>query len=582
MPLCSVCLVLRQHLPFIKKATLLIFLTYASIVLNAQTDIRFQHITVDDGLSQSSISSMVQDKFGYLWIGTRDGLNRYDGSTFVTYLHDKKPHSLPRRSISGLYLDHKEQLWVVYTNGVSLYQPAFDHFDNYALWPDSTSNLYIRDFDAVDDSTVLLSSNHGVFRFNPLNGKFSLADDYIKFREKSITNMILSDPTFTWVSSDTVVWRQRRGDTAWEEVYRNQGRIKISYFEKTKELYLRTEFKLLKYDADSSRFDVIATLASSQWPVSESMLKTSDDHLWVAHGDVSVFDGEDKLIYRGRHVLEDPNSLSGPFASVIYETRDGVVWIGTNGLGINKYDPYRSVFNYIGHYPGADVTLWDNYITSIYSEDDTHLLVGTLEGVSLIDLEKRKSVYKPIVGKDGRSGRVQDVFKDSSNRTWLCTNRGLMQLEGQTIKPSSIKQFDDPDLNIFDVAIVDTHQFLFATSTSVYLWDQRKNRVEKVFAYGTPVIKKIGDEYWLESGNQIRALDLRTKQIARVFPRNGSDSLRAPLGPVKVIHVDSKSNVWIGTEGGGLSLYNAKDSTFRHYTEKDGLPNSVVYGILED
>lgn len=578
----SVCPLMRQHLPFTKKGAHLLFLMCLSAALHAQTDIRFQHITVDDGLSQSSISSMVQDKFGYLWIGTRDGLNRYDGSTFVTYLHDKKPHSLLRRSISGLYLDHEDQLWVAYTNGISVYRPAVDHFDNYPLWPDSTSNLYIRDFDAVDDSTILLSGNQGILKFNPISGKLSSVKNYSMFQQKNIANVVISDPGYTWVSSDTVVWRQRRGDTTWQEIFRDQGRIKISYFEKTKELYLRTEFKLLKHDAKSGTFNAIATLASSQWPVSESMLKTSDGHLWVAHGDVSVFDSQDRLVYRGRHVLEDPNSLSGPFASVIYETRDGVVWVGTNGLGINKYDPYRSVFNYIGHYPGADVTLWDNYITSIYSEDDTHLLVGTLEGISLIDLEKRKSVYKPIIGKDGRTGRVQDVFKDSNNRTWLCTNRGLMQLDAQTVKPSGIPQFDDPNLNIYEVATVDSHQFLFATSTSVYLWDQRNNRIEMVFPFGTPVIKKIGNEYWLESGNQIRVLELRTKKIIRTFPRNGSDSIRAPLGSLKVIHVDGKNNVWIGTEGGGLSFYNATDGTFRHYTEKDGLPNSVVYGILED
>lgn len=557
-------------------------LFFTAIVLKAQTDIRFQHITVDDGLSQSSVSSMVQDKFGYLWIGTRDGLNKYDGSTFTTYRHDKKAYSLPARSITALYLDDQEQLWIAYRNGLSLFVPASNHFRNYSLRPDSSSNLYVRDFDVISDSVILLSTNQGIFSFNPDRGNLKTSNNYPLFNKLNIANVVLSDPIYQWVASDSVLWRQRKGDSVWVEIYRDRGRIKIAHFEKTNEFYLRTEHRLLKYNAVSNSFGLVANLSASQWPDSESIIKTEEGNLWVAHGEVSVFDKNDKLIKRARHISEDPNSLSGPFVSSLYETRDGVVWVGTNGLGLNKYDPYRSVFNYIGHFPGAEITLWDNYITCVFTRNDNNLLVGTLEGLSLIDLNKRESVYRLVFGKDGRTGRVQNIFTDSKDRVWLCTNRGLMLLQGTDIHPSGIPLLDDPRLTIFDVVEVDPVRFLFTTNKSVYLWNQQSNRVDEIYPFGSPVLKKIGNQYWLESGDQIKVLDIDAKKITRTFPPNGSDSLHAPLSSLKAIHIDASNRAWIGTEGGGLSLYNPADSTFRHFTEKHGLPNSVVYGILED
>ncbi len=550
--------------------------------LVAQNDIRFERITVDDGLSQSSITCMVQDKFGYLWIGTLDGLNKYDGNSFKIYRNDNLPNSFGSRNVFGLFLDGHERLWIAYRNGISLYNPELDNFRNYSFEVLPGKNIIIRDLTTVSDTLLTVSTNFGVYHFNVFNGEITPAQEYSDFSGKNVWSLIFTNGRYNWLATDSALWRQVPGSSKWEFFFNPNSRLYAFYVDHEKELYIRSEEKLWKYDSILDKLDVIGEVSADQWPGSHAILKTKDDKLWVAHGGISIYDEHNKFQQQLRHVSQDPNSLSGTFVSEIYETRDGVIWVGTNGLGLNKYDPYRSVFNYIGYFPGAEVTLSDSYITSIYTEDDQNLLVSTLDGLTCINLPGKKSRHIPIIGKDGVPGRIHKIVKGAEGKFLLATTKGLYFYEKDAIRYSGVNLPGSPGPVIYDIVNAGSSAYLLATNQVVFLLDQSHNTVEAVYGFGSPLIQKVNDYYWLESNDRIQIADLTNRKIIKVFPQNGSDSLHAPLAPLKCIYQAKNKNIWIGTDGGGFSLYDTLTDTFKHFTTQNGLANNVVYGILED
>jgi signal transduction histidine kinase/ligand-binding sensor domain-containing protein len=574
----------KSILPVLLNHDIRCFLTCVFLAANslqAQTDIRFERISVDDGLSQSSITSMIQDKFGYLWIGTLDGLNRYDGSSFTVYRNDYKSNSLPERIISRLFLDRQERLWVAYRNGISRYDAGIDRFFNYPL-EIGKKNLFIRDCTFISDSLATLSTNQGVFDFNPATGSVLRNETFGQFSGQSIASVIHGEGGATWLSTDSVLWRRRDEKSEWSAFFKIDGHLTVAFFEDSKKLYVRTANKLLKYEPTTDKLIAIGDIPENQWPSSEKIFKASNGNLWIAHGDITIFDKDDRLLNRLFHASQDPNSLSGAFASEIYETKDGVIWVGTNGLGLNKFNPYRSAFSYLGHFPGAQVSLRDNFVTSVFTEDDTTLLVGTLDGFNVINLAERKSFHFPILGKNGKPAQVRKIFKDGKGNIWLATTKGMMAFEKTTIRPSGNLILDNPELSIYDVVEITGSKFLLTTNKSIYLWNQETAIVDEIHNFGSPVLRLINNQYWFESGDRLKILSLTDRQIVKTFPIHGTDSTTAPLTSVKCLYQDSEKKIWVGTDGGGLSLYDTEQQTFQHFREKDGLANNVVYGILED
>lgn len=546
-----------------------------------QAGVRFERITVEDGLSQSAITSMIQDKYGYLWIGTLDGLNRYDGNSFTVYREDKaSPGSFPAHSVGKFFLDAKDNLWITYRNGLCLYEPEHDEFKAYQIQIDER-NVFIQDFDAVSDSSIQLSTNVGVLDFDPRSGSVGAAS-FNSSLGKLNTYGLVFRRNVDWLFTDTSIWRKQKGSDSWEEFFRDDELVRCRYFEDPNELYVRTRDKILKYDSVEDKLLQIGYASPEQWPHSFDMLKTKDGNLWIAHGGVSIFDRDDKLSTSLVHIPQDPNSLSGPFVSAMYETRDGVVWVGTNGLGLNKFNPSRSVFHYVGNFPGAPLALTGNYITSVYTGDDNTIMVGTLDGLDVLDVQRQKSQHFRIVGMNQKEARLLKIFNDMNGKVWLATNRGLMLFEGNALHRSGNNFLDSPDLTIYDVEPIDKSEILFTTNKGLLVWNKGRNEIETIHDIGSFVLKKVNNTIWFEAGERLTILQWSDKQIKKTFPVNGSDFLHAPLASIKCIFQDTYGDVWLGTDGGGLSLYDSTTETFQHFREPDGLVNNVVYGIMED
>ncbi len=274
--------------------------------------------------------------------------------------------------------------------------------------------------------------------------------------------------------------------------------------------------------------------------------------------------------------------MSSDYLACIFETRDGVVWIGSNGLGLNKYSPQLSVFNYFGSFPGAPISLSNNFVTSVITKDDNEIYVSTLDGLDIINLKLNNSRHYEIISKNRQKTRINRMLFNHTGGLWIATSKGLRKWNGKEILFTGIPLLDDPKTSVTDLLYLSSNELLVATTHGIILLDAQTNQIKRLTETGTLTMKLLGNVLWTERYTHILQLNTKTYHTIRDFSNNATDSSSLPNALIKSFYQDSEGKVWISTSGGGLSLYDEENSSFKNFTEKDGLPNEVVYGILED
>lgn len=555
--------------------------------LSAQSDVRFQRISVDQGLSQSSIKSIVQDQYGYLWIATLDGLNRYNGRGFKIYRHDKEnKNSLYSNQIVQLYLDGEQNLWLIYRDAIARYEPKTDSFTNYRITPpDSKKSMIIQSMNSLTDNLVLLITNQGLLQFNVATNEVSQSAHHAQFDQQRVTSNFYLPGVGEWVITQFEVFVKFENSSEWTSLFYDAVNITGYFSEATNEVYLQTKQQLLKFNSVSKKVEVLDRfIEKDNFDINQnSIVKLSTGELWVNRGVLYVYNEKDVFKTVIRNIPQNPTSLSGDLVACVYETKDNVIWVGTNGFGLNKYDPQLSIFGYIGTYHGTPLTLSHNYVNTIFTSDDNQLFIGTFNGLDVLNLQDRQSRHFSIFNNDKLPTRINKIIQDSRKNNWLLTNgKGLMRFDGNRILPSGIQTLDSANLNIFGAVETNDGNYVLATGKGLYKWNPEKETGSKLNAMGSMAIGLFKNELWIESEFEVSVLDITGKNIVRSFKKNSYASSSFPQAPIRCFYTDTDDQLWIGSWGGGLTVYDTTSQQFKSYTEADGLPNSVVYGILED
>lgn len=559
-----------------------IFFTGISVCFG-QKEVRFERITVDQGLSQSSISAITQDKYGYLWVATLDGLNRYDGLDFKIYRHaNDDPKSLYKDHVSNLFLDSRQTLWVVHQGVIARYNPRQDNFDNFPLPANGNlDDAIVRDLDDVSDSVVMLSTDRGIVHFNINNGSARIRDEFHAFDNQNITNFFTDSQGNSWVVSYYKVYLKQKDSDTWSTVFTDNIGVRVYHDQPTDKIYLQTKSALRKFSGANGQFELIDEFPHNEDfdPHNFGMRKLSNGELWLFRKAIYIYDSKDHRITKLSNIPQNPTSLSGDYLTCIFESNDQVVWIGTNGFGLNKYDPVLSIFKYVGSFDGTPLRLSNNFVYSIYTDDDNLIYVGTLSGLDVLNLKQNKSEHYQLKGKDGLRARPQQIFKDGEGIIWLCTDKGLMRFDNNTVKLSGIAMLDT--VNTYDVVMTSPGNYFITTDKAVYGFKPSTLSSRRLVSPGSIPIGFMDSTLWTESTSYILRISPSNGKVIERISKKGNNSQSFRFLPIKCFYQDSHGNRWIGSSGGGLSLCRP-DGSFEYFTEKDGLPNAVVYGILED
>ncbi|MTI41958.1 sensor histidine kinase [Fulvivirga lutimaris] len=567
---------------------LVAFFLFCTLNSFGQNQIRFERITVEDGLSQSSIKSMVQDKYGYLWVATLDGINKYDGNRFYQYHHiDDDPASIPRNNIHRLFIDNNQNLWVSSEGSLSQYIQEENKFVSYNLIADEVndSEILVHDMFQQSDSIFLIASNLGMWAFNINNEKLIRTPQFFNFSNQEVRNFVFNEDGSIWVATDRAVYHKNTSDNDFNELLEHDSRITFYYSKQTNEVYIHGRDSLSKYNPITNRFNSIYNFSDSE-KIGEfrmPIMQLSNGELWVLRRDAFIFDSQGKHKRTLKYVHQDPFALSSDYLSCIYQTKDEVVWIGTNGLGLNKYSPQFSVFNYYGSFAGAPISLSSNFVTAVTTKDDNTIYVATMEGLDIINQNENNTFHININSIDGDKSRINSILLEEDNDLWLGTSHGLRKWDGHEIEYiENNDKIGATNTTINELLKVSPSSFLVATNTGVYLFNTNTYKSKKLSATSTSVMMIFEGKLWAEKFNDIIKYDTSDYLISEEIKIGASGNSSFPDASIKCFYSDTEGAVWVGTAGGGLVHYDIQKNHFQTFTEKDGLPNSVIYGILED
>lgn len=583
-----------------------------------QPPVAFEHLGLKDGLSQSIVNVIYQDSWGFLWFGTQDGLNRYDGYTFKVYEHEAdNPASLSDDYIWDIVEDDEGALWIA-TNGGGLnrFDPLTDTFRRYGHIPDdpvTPSNGVINDLARGRDGGLWLATNGGLDYFDPAMERIT------HYRPNPADPAALSHEAVLCVYEDGhgVVWAGTLGGgldrldvaTGRFTYYLHnpadpnsvpEGAVVELITDSSGHMWLGTNAgKTAWYDAAQDHFTPYANEATFPHMLIGNtgivLLEDRDGYLWIGSngGGLDRASPDRRSRRHFVHSADDESSLSIDNVTALFQDRTGIIWVGTYN-GIDKYDPARHKFIYFGADSAETHALSDRVVWSILEDSRGTLWVGTNSG-GLDRVERNTGVvthlrFDPDNPTGLGSNTVMALLEDGDGKLWVGTmGAGLQHYDAETGQFTTYPG-TDPVLAIRRAA--DDTLWLATLAGLVHL-DPPSGRTTTYqhdsaepgsLADDLVITLLVNDDGTLWLGTFNGGLDHFDPVSGRfthyAFDPDDPKSLQS--NTVLALLRDRADQLWLATGGGGIARLDEATGTFTHYAKPAGLPNDTVYSLLED
>jgi len=604
---------------------LMLFILPLSLVAqNGQ--LKFKKITIDDGLSQSSANCILQDRSGFIWIGTQDGLNLYYGHGFTHFKYlPGETNCLSDNNVICICEDNSGMIWLgTYGGGLNRLDPKTRQFKVFRHDPEDPDSLIENHINSLcfDDSGLLwIATQNGLDCFNPHTEKFrhyQIGSVNTGGDVPGQINSIFKDRQGNmWIGSsdglkrknyDTKTFTHFRHDPSGKNSLSDNSVYGICEDSNGK-IWLATEFGgLNRYDPVTEKFDRF--IQESSEPDGLSHNNTRCVHidrsgmLWIGTwGDgLNRYDPGMDTFTHYRRIPNDASSLGDNRVSCIFEDSAGIIWVGTLGGGISLYDPLEQNFDLYMCDPLDLNSLSGNDIRAIHEDSEGFLWLGTYSGLNRYDPSTEKFMHykhNPLQSYSISSNLVYAIGEDHAGNLWIGTQGGGLNRfdrgSGKFIRyksdPEDSRSLSDNRVNVvyadhLGVLWVGTWNGLsfFNPVLDGFVHYQENSEDEESLSDND--VREIYEDgrgrLWIGTRNGgLNLFDRESQKFQRFLhdPQN-PDSLSD--NRIFCIHEDRSGFIWIGTRGGGLNRYDPDSGHFDSYSEADGLPNNVVYGILED
>jgi signal transduction histidine kinase/ligand-binding sensor domain-containing protein len=577
--------------------------------------IHFERISIAEGLSFSKVDAILQDRQGFIWVGTERGLNRYDGYQFIVYRNDPAdPRSLSHDRIYALYEDRAGELWIGTAVGLDRLDRATGTFVHYQAgvggnpftgMPNSGASVFAIQEDG--NGVLWVGGMGGLYHLNP--------DSQTLIRSPAwqlVEEMAKNSDGQLWITDvDGLYLHDPETDQRSPAGFGGQA-IDVIYVDTRGDVWVGASDGLWRMDHSTG--SVVHYVHDPEDSSSlgndrvYALLEDSAGRLWVGtNGSLDLFDRGQNLIGHYRYDPSDPYSLSDDIVYSLYEDRSDVLWIGT-GRGLSKYSWAANRFTLFTQLPDVspEVTVPDtgrSWETSglrslssdrawaVHEDHAGNLWIGMFDG-GLNQLDRTAGTvtvyrYDPVNPNSLSSDTVRDIYEDRSGAMWIGTDGGLDRFE-----PGSgtfLKNWI-PEV-VWAITEDLSGELWVGTLTNLYYFDRDSGKFAPFQQPGwssAAVRSLYGDEtglLWVGTqgaglyrwdGAQVTSYQPQTSN-----PRNASG------GFIRSIYTDpavDSGAVWAGTDAGGLLRFDraAPGSEFRQYTEKDGLAGNRVQCILAD
>ncbi len=611
---------MRPPVPYRLALAWCALLLAGALAGQGRENVKFDRLTSENirlvkGVSQNWIYAILQDQYGYIWLGTWDGLNKFDGYNFTIY---NVADGLSDHTIYTLLQDYEGYIWIGTDDGLNRYDHATRRIEQVPIPAGDSSGRYHERINYVmqaRDSCIWVGTGSGLKKYNPRTGEFrsyfSAPQEYYSPRSNYILHLFEDDRGIIWVS---------------------------------------TTFGLLRFDPASERSTRYYHIPGDSTGLSHDnircVMQERSGNFWIGtrYG-LNYYDTTTQKIRQYYHQPGDPNSLSSNWIRTIYEDRAGYIWLGTDDGGLCRYDSASDAFTRFTNKMNDNNSLSNNRVYSILEDFDGNLWVGTYNGVNKINryTNNFNHIYQTgRMDQELSSNFVWDFFEDRAGRLWVATSEGVnIRDQGTglfttiTHQPGAHPSLASdevrtmayaPELNCVWLGLYGTGLDRYDLATGQirhFVPSPDKNSLSDI--YISDLLRDDDDRLWIATSRGLNRFDPATNSFT-VYTHSNDHRNSLSNDVVIALFQDSRGNLWVGcdkglnryvpetdgfesyftqpegtvrsnaffaiaeghdgmlwlgTSGSGLVRFDPSTLDYKIYTDRDGLPNNIVYGILE-
>lgn len=605
---------------YIRIALVLILVTAGSHFLSAQpAQYRFNTIGLNQGLSNNRITAIIKDQQGFLWFGTADGLNRFDGYTFKVFLHKERDSTtINDNFIDKIVSGPLQSLWAYTPKGWNKYDPQTEKFISRpkqflhsigvphewfsSIVPDKQGNYWF------------IFPHDGIYRYNATSGKTDLFNDKQgahPLYSSNVTALSFDKDGNYWVAYEEGVIEKRnfqnnqliRRNKSLQSVARGNGQQFRLFVDKENDVWLyvaNQKHGVWWYRQAADSMVAINSNASKlrlNNDIVNGIIQDDRGHIWVAtdHGGINLINKKNGTI---NYLYSNTGGNSNNFENAInaiYKDELGTIWMGTFKTGINYFNENKSSFLLFQHDASNGKSLPFNDVNCFAEDKKGNLWIGT-NGGGLLYFNRTTNTYQKFLNNPANNNSlsnnvISSLYVDKENKLWIGTYfGGLNCFDGTNFiryRHSDNDTFSISDDSIWEIFEDSQGRLWIGTLTNgLQLFNRQQHkfysyRTQHAYTLSTnSIIEDKHGNIWAGGSAGIELYNKQAKQIRQfTYDENIPNSLSNTT--VLDILEDSSGLIWIGTRD-GLNLYNPQLDQFTRFRTEDGLPHNTILRILKD
>ncbi len=570
----------------------------------AQAPLIFKSINVDNGLPQNTVLSVLQDKKGYLWVATYDGLSKYNGLEFKVYKNEiNNVNSISNNKVNKLFEDKIGRIWVGTVDGLNLFDPEKESFTRFKI---SGSNQGCTVLSIAEDSKEVLwiGTNSGLFYVDTRNikPKNTVITRSAICRDKKTECLYIDRDKHLWIGSgqtlkiyDPVKARLLSVPVQLKQSKELAGTVIRNISQDVDNNYwIATETNGLFYynakTANCINYDQNNGLLSN---TVRAVLETGNHIIWVGtKKGLNIINTQTGDISGYSNDPFNPNSLSQNSIRDIFKDNESNVWIGTFNGGLNCVYSQFDNFYYLGLKKGGSNNLSYDIINAIFQDRDGNFWVGTDDGgLNKVDngLQYNHSYYQYNgASRELLGNSIKSIAEHTDpNKLWIATGSGLSVFDKRTNAFENTHILPKPNVPGFIqnfVLLKDKGGMWIGTNFSGLYYLENSGALHSYHTTENRILAlyKDGNDLWVGTAdNGLNHLDIGTKVLTS-YRANPNKSNNLTNDAVLSVFKDSHQRLWIGTDGGGMNYFDTKTRKFYSITETQGIANNTIHSILED
>lgn len=579
--------------------TLLWLLVYTHTALPKSPPSYVNYLGIEHGLSNNNVTKIYQDRQGFMWFGTYNGLNRYDGYSFKSYKNQPgNVSSLPDNRITDIIQDHQGYIWIASKVGAAVLNRDEETFNRVNLlqgdspFPDAIASS-INQFAILDQTTLFAASEQKGLLLLQKQSNGTASAESIPLIDEGAERYEYNVQGIATDSQDNLWMIIHNHGLCYYDKVDHVVRVKNTHILSGSnmtisgdgDIWISTNHGIYRYNRKENHFKHYSTVNGLSSNNVATLYSGRNDKIWACTdgGGITIIDvNSAKMEYINR---SKTTGLKSQTVNAIYEDGLSRTWIGTLRGGINIIDPQKGRFKHVqnvSRYPNDS----KNYILSFAQGISDDVWIGT-DGGGLIQWNRTTNAFtayeKSETGNSGLNNNfVASIVQDRNGFVWIGTyGGGINQLNPKTgkfkhyqctspsngyVKPNVWKLFEDSQGRIWASTLNRGEVYRYDDSQDTFISMERG-----IFDVLT-IYEESPRVFWFGSWSTLTRLDLTSgrKQEFQIGT------------PVRSIHHGGEDILWIATEGGGILKFNTSSNTYRRYTENEGLPSNTILNILED